>query len=174
MIGSNRRAFSLIEVLAVITIISMVVAAAGLRWSILYERAVFQTAVERIIDEEARARKYVEQSRHSGWIWFDCPNSSLTSFRLVSGKETQNRYRLPQSVTLAGVYTLNGFQSDFNQKIFINYPSATPTYAIQLVSNEQSQWILFAGISGQPQLLNHEKEVSKIFASLKTQGVNTY
>ena len=167
---SSRDGFSLIEMLCVLVLISMISVSVSLNWVGMYQDVQHKAQIEKIIDVDFKARRHAADRHKNCQLIFDLQQQTIQSSRWVQGKEKFIPSRLATGNQISKVRTTSNQVSEKQLVIPVSDLGATPTYAVQLMHQEESRWIIFAGRTGQSQTVEEESEVDELFASLKLEN----
>ena len=145
-----RPAFTLVELLAVMGLLSLFVAALSFNYKTPMELARLRNAQERIEGIDRRLRLAANRRGTPVELQVEVDDGVFTVKDRENSEQFGGSYRLPPSIRLNRVY-VNGEQAAGRETI-IRYCSTGPTktYAIGLEgAGGQSRWILFVGATGQ-------------------------
>ncbi|MEL7499545.1 MAG: type II secretion system protein [Planctomycetota bacterium] len=168
----NRDAFSLIELLVVLTLISLVAVSVSVRWSESYKRVEFQSAVERFLDMEASTRRVSRRVRRNASIMVDLGSESVSATRWNDGVAHQVQYTFPSGVNLNMIRVGQIEASEGQHQIAFDQAGAGPTWAIKLQRGNQQQWLVFAGRTGQQLEFGDDEAVEEFFKKMQVNGIN--
>jgi prepilin-type N-terminal cleavage/methylation domain-containing protein len=156
----KRAAFTLIELMIAIAILATLTAAAVLSFAAPLREAQFREAIDVVRSADANART---EARHFGRrvnLVFH-PGQRVIERCDVSGAVTA-RTQLPASVVIDEL-RINGKRSFDTSGIPVSELGLSPTFAVRLVSGDRTQWLGFAGLSGQMTVVNNDAELASIF-----------
>jgi len=145
-----RPAFTLVELLAVMSLLSLFVAALAVSHKAPMERARLRNAQERIEGIDRRLRLTVRRSGTPVELHVEVTDGVFTVRNKEDSEGYGESYRLPPSVRLKQVYVDR--EQVAGKETTIRYSSSgmTPTFAIGLEgTGGQIRWILFVGATGQ-------------------------
>lgn len=164
----NRRGFSLIELLVVLTLMAIVLCLMTIRWSDSLNSTKFEFSLESIINANDSTRRDVVQANSSAMIHVDLNRRKLVFYsprrrRIV---DLTNGIRIVQLRTCSGSYHEGEFE------FVVGSDGSCPTWGFELTNDRQSKWIAFAGRTGQKIQYSTRKQFDALFESLKTQGID--
>lgn len=175
MMKTNRnnqgQAYTLIELLAVVVLLSLMVGLVGVRLVGPYRHA-------RLVNVLARAAQFDEQVRHmcqqhdiATEIVID-----LTRQRVyVSKSALENRVVWPalstRGIRVEQVITADKRKTGGKVTVPVSPSGHTPSYAVRFDSGDGTEkWLFFAGITGQAIQLERSRDVQSIFTLFNSQG----
>jgi prepilin-type N-terminal cleavage/methylation domain-containing protein len=161
---SSSRAFTLIELLAVIFLLGIISTAAAHTFRSSLQSASTTDAIEQIKYLDSTARHRAQRFNQPVEIIFDLTNSTLSRREASKRNDESFTTSLPSGfsidqINIAGHSTFNGEAS-----LNCSPTGLTPSYAIHLIGPNFDQWLLFAGLSGQMTLIQDEATVQDILA----------
>lgn len=169
----NRHGFSLIEMLAVLTIVSIVAVSVTFSWGRALGKANYQHSIERVIELADSTRAHASRSGTHGQIRVDMMSNSVDSVRWIGGGASQSTYKLPQGVSITSYQTAEGEATSGEHEIAISRLGATKTWALRISQDRRQTWIVFAGRSGQSIIYEKDDDVGNLFTKLRTKRVDS-
>jgi prepilin-type N-terminal cleavage/methylation domain-containing protein len=163
----TRPAFTLIELVAVIVLLGIISTAAALTFRSSLQSATSTDAIGQIKYLDSTARQRARRFNQPVEVVFDVTSSTLSRREGSKRNDESFTAALPRGfsidqINIAGHSTFNGDAS-----ITCSPAGLTPSYAIHLIGPNFDQWLLFAGLSGQMTLINHEETVLDILAAVR-------
>jgi prepilin-type N-terminal cleavage/methylation domain-containing protein len=182
----RRGAFTLIEVMAVVALLAL--AAGAVTWSFADEvrRSSKTTALNQIMRADCMARLAGQRLGRPCVLRFDLARQRV--FRVVKGEEyaeDSHAVRLSSGcrvdrVTVAdesaGDATATRVASADSGVVDVAYSTSgrSVTYAVRLTRKDWSGWLVFAGLTGQVTLIEHEDEIQNLFSLLASGRVDAH
>lgn len=166
-----RKAFTLIELVAVLAIVALLTAGVSLSLKGALRDAEAEDAAGRLAAFDALARQEARRFNRPSELHVD-PRAGSVWRRdvLPSGGDGVPRatLRLPPGVAIEEVFTARGrSRAGDGVTIACSARGQTASYAVLFSGpGGRRRWILFAGITGQPQVIDHDQDVQDIFAAL--------
>lgn len=162
---SDRKAFTLIELMVVIAILGLLTAIASLSLGGVMDRYQLGRAAETIEACDGRARREARLSRET----FDAVIRRSKQEMIVSGPQDRPgtpiaTYRLPRTVEISEVRLRRKEVTGRDVTINFSDQGRSPTYAVQLRRGNASHWLVVLGISGQVIFLNSEEQVDALLS----------
>lgn len=170
----SKRGFSLVEVIVVISLMSLLVAMVSFRWTKPYQAAKFRSMVERVVDFDFKARRHTLTTNRPGTLVYQLDSKTIESTRWVGQEEKMLTMELDSTTAINGIATVDGLQSDNGLQFALSPVGATTTYAAHFTAEGQSQWVVFAGRTGQATFLKEYSDVEAIFRQLRLQGADAH
>lgn len=166
----GARAFTLIETMTVVAIFGLLTAATA--WSVL--RTTRSAQAEDVIGQlsflDRLARQYARRFARPVDLRFDLDEQQVLRTESPSDSaEPQPTavYRLPAGFSLQRVVTVAQGVSSGVVSVPCSAQGCTPTYALLLCGpGELRRWIVFAGLTGQVSMADHDRDCENIFAML--------
>ncbi len=168
-----RAGFSLIEVLAVLTLMSLVLVAISFRWNEPYQAVRFQSDLERLIDFDFKARRHAISRNRDSWLLYDLDRNAIDASRWVDSAEKRIGIQLGEGIRIKEFVTATGQATSGQAQLKIYADGSTSTYAVLIGHGEQQRWIVFAGRTGQTQITDELNDVETLFKKLHIQGADT-
>ena len=173
-LGATRNGYSLIEVLLVLSLIGLAAASVSIRWSSIYRNARFESNVARVIDIDMKARRHAASRNQMCRLIYDLDAQFIRSSRWVESAEKLQTARLMGTTRIAEV-RIPKLQSDSSTiTLDISGNGAAATYAVRLMQQGNSRWIVFAGRTGQAEVYDEASEFDKAFAAIESQRFNAH
>ncbi len=167
-----RTGYTLIELIAVVTLLSLVSATITVSFRRPLLEARFSSFCETLLGIDDRARSAAMASEVSGQIVFDLKNQAVKSSRSNDGSLFWQTIYVPDGLRLVALRTRHGRVSDDSVVLPVSISGATATYALNVTSTAKSRWIIVFGGTGQSWEVEDEKEVEKLFKSIRQQGID--
>jgi prepilin-type N-terminal cleavage/methylation domain-containing protein len=162
--NAHRLGFTLIEMAIVLGIIALLFGMVTLSFREPLQRAQFQSAIERIVDFDNRARRGAESMGFPGQITVDLDRGSLHATRWVESTAKEIAFRLPQGIRIEQVLTAENWIEDGSLIVPVDSIGASNTYAVRVAGPSQVRWVLFMGGTGQHLVLESDNEIKQIFS----------
>jgi len=167
---ARQRAFTLLELLCVVAIVALLSGAVSLALGRRSHPANMLAAVQQIKYADSIARAGTQRSGKSMRIEFDVEKQVVT---LLAGDENHtvtHRSYFGQPIRLNRVWKKVAESSDdasvlsTGQSVQIEYSTDgfSPTYALELVMDSQSRWIVVSGLTGTFEEFGSEGDVLAI------------
>jgi prepilin-type N-terminal cleavage/methylation domain-containing protein len=174
----RRGAFTLIEVMAVVALLAL--AAGAVTWSFVDEvrRSSRTAACNQIMRADRMARLAGQRLGRQCVLRFDLAGQRV--FRVLKGEgcqEDSHAVRLSSGCRLDRLTVAddsargaaNGSATPADSGVVdIAYSTGgrSASYAVRLTGKDWSGWLVFAGLTGQVTLIEHEEEVQNLFTLL--------
>ncbi len=169
----SRSAFSLMELLVVLTIVAIVVAVVTVNFSRPYRLALFQQDVQAVVSFDSAIRRLASSSNRAAILLVDLNNNQLHAALGSGANRILQQYDLANGGEIETVRFASGRHHSGRIQIPINAAGGSATYAINLATDGKEIWLVFAGGSGQCLEIETEEEVDEIFEILQVEGINT-
>jgi prepilin-type N-terminal cleavage/methylation domain-containing protein len=187
--SASVRAFTLIEVMAVVLILGILATATIFSLAEQVPAARRNDVLDRLAHEDALARLAVRRTGAPATLRIDLGDQQLWRVdEAASEGQASHSWRLPRGYRLDQVLrpvTSEGGTSSAalsridtgTADVLFNTLGCSDTYALHLICpggnpesgpNEDSLWLVFAGLTGQKMTLKHEDEVHNLLAALGT------
>lgn len=167
-----RAGFSLIELLAVLTLISLFVVSISIRWSGPYNEIKFKSDIERLVDFDFKARRHATSRNRECRLIVEFESNIVHASRWQNGKEQLLPLVLGGGTSIAQLLISNGRATSGIPQLGIGPDGSTKTYAILLQQGGKQRWIVFAGRTGQPLITSDKEDVETIFKEMLAQGTD--
>jgi prepilin-type N-terminal cleavage/methylation domain-containing protein len=163
----SRRAFTLIETVAVLVILGMIAGLAVVSLQGHVKKARFQQALEQLDQADRFARSLARKESLPHELTFDFAKNHISLGWLPVGStfiKPIRTWRLPTGVKLAELKAHAGSQTRSKGKINIASNGTTPMYAVKLRQGTQlSKWWVCLGFSGQTIRIDKDNETFAMF-----------
>jgi prepilin-type N-terminal cleavage/methylation domain-containing protein len=153
----RRSAFTLIEILAVLTLLGMLTALAAVSLSSAVRAARSEDAVEAFCVFDRSARDYAKRFGRTPMLRFDL-NRGIVS-RVEEGKQAMQT-QLP----VKRVISRADDRTSGEVTVPVSETGQSPSYAVLVNVASGPRWIVFAGLTGQSMVVSNESEVLDILA----------
>jgi len=172
-----RRAFSLLELMIVLVLISVMAGAVVLSFRGSLHNAKLATALSAIQSLDQRMRYAAIEQKRMSMLILDLREGRLQSAGRASGQssgkaagltpgEGGEKLKLPPGVQISKVY-VSTREVQSRRLSLPYYPNGSSVgWAVEVSTGDTKKWVLFAGRSGQVYWAKDEDEVSKIFEML--------
>jgi len=187
-----HRAFTLIEVMAVVVLLGLLASASVLTLTEQVQHCRQADVLDRLTHEDHLARLAARRLGHGCILRLDLDRQRLWRADTVGAEEgLTHGWKLPAGYRMARVLQPAG-SSDLSAAgqlesntttgiadVSIGVGGYSATYAIQVVTaspaerrdaagtrEEPSLWLVFAGLTGQRTVMQHEEEVHNLLAAL--------
>lgn len=169
---STRTGFSLIELMVVLTIVSIVVGAVAMKWSAAFEGVNFESTVDRIVNFDYQTRRHAMSAGKPCTIRFDLEENEMVATRWSNGEEYLTRFHTAEPIEfgLGGTNVSKNSGNPF--EVEVSKQGASSTYFLEISHGQKSRWIMIAGGSGQVNEYENKTAISKVFASLTVAGID--
>src|SRR5262245_21623145 len=146
----------------VIVILGLLATAAVLSFARPLREARLRDAIELIRAADADARRAARHFNKDVTLTIRLEDGVIERREAGTGGATA-RAALPGSVRMEEIRV--GSSAAFESaSIDVSPMGLSPTWAIKIASDDRSQWLVFAGMSGQMALLNDESGVSQLLS----------
>lgn len=164
--GKCKRAFTLLELLAVLTVIALVAAITVPRLGGIHSRMAYETALSDLIRMDRQTRDLASKSQTKVLLRVDVSRNRL--WYELEGEPTGVALPLPQSANIERFLSAREQKTSGEATVSFDTYGGSESYAIGLESGSgSSRWLLFAGTSGQLTQFDSRRDVEKIFDQLK-------
>ena len=161
-------AFTLIEVLVVMVIMSIIAGAAVVSFNKPIRAARIRDAREQVRYLDDSARQYVRRFGRPVQLVFDLTRGTLT--RREGDNSTDNgarrvtyRSTLPPGYRIETIRTTDRRSSGGEVTIACSPLGLTPSYALHLTGPGLNEWLLVAGLAGEITTLTDDRTLDAIF-----------
>lgn len=155
MIQSNRRAFTLLELIVTMVIIGMMVGLTSLTLREHFVRAALMKSSLAASEADRQARQ-LSQSQPNGVVYLELrPQASQIVLR-----PTGRTFSLPTGVRISVAAMDTRTPAGGSVPFYGN--GASPSYALKLERNGSNAWLAVLGISGQCIVCDTESEVREL------------
>lgn len=174
----SRTAFTLIELMAVLTIIGLLIAVAVVSLKDVCRAARIQYANEQLLAFDRRAREHSALHGQRATITIDLDKNTLASrARDAHGRPVSTTLRLGGAARIDRV-RLGRRTIDYGRAtINVSDRGTTLTYAVRLRGGAGSaHWFLFAGLTGQTTQFDNDTEIQldKLLAALAAKRIDAH
>jgi prepilin-type N-terminal cleavage/methylation domain-containing protein len=153
----SRRAFTLIEMIAVVVILGVMAGAAAWSFRSSIESASARDVIEQIRFLDSTARQRAMRIGRPVEIVFDVSESALVR-REGKRSEESLRTTLPRGYRIEQVNVSGRGMFDGEAAIVCSARGQSASYALRVVGPQMDQWLLFAGMSGQVSFIDGKNE----------------
>ncbi len=147
---SSRRAFTLLELIVVLSIAAVLASIVMLSLGSHFQQAAMARAVDGLVTADRIARRTAaEHTTSRVSLEFDLPRQ-LVKLSAAGAPRTARTFTWPSKVRLAEPQLLHsrGWTST-NGSIEFSPNGSSPTYSVRLTAGKVSQWLVVFGITGQ-------------------------
>lgn len=171
-LAAQMRAFSLIELLAVLALVAILSATVVVRLSGPIQHAKFGHALEELAHADRTIRQHCRRFNHTADLYVEGDKGLLKcglSDRSKAGQES--RWLLGSAVRVDRVVTVASKNNSASVPIHFAVDGTSETYAVHLTtSNGLQEWIIFAGVTGQWTRINEERQIDELFQAVSSPG----
>lgn len=157
--NSQRSAFSLIELVTVLTIIGLVIATVSLNWLAPLREAQFSETIRKIQSIDQQTRLHARSRLANTWVEFEIGNGKVRYSKYSNqGKESTLVYQLPNDHQVVQIKTAT---QKISQGVFrypINQFGISESIAIQIADGNRNQWVVILGGTGQSKAYDDESQ----------------
>jgi len=165
-----RSAFTVIELMVVLLVVSIVTGAVTLSLGSARWRAEMDDVVGEVAQFDLLARQCALRHGQSRQLVFDLDADRLARVSLDAQEEAAIvAYALPRGFRLAELVLADGGIATGQATVRCSNRGYTPSYALCLEGPTGRQWVLFAGLTGQ-MIQADEERIREIVALLSGQG----
>jgi prepilin-type N-terminal cleavage/methylation domain-containing protein len=167
---SRRSGFTLIELMAVLVLIGLISATAVVRFGGTTQRAQFEWSLERLIASDALLRTHGATSGQPGWLEFEIGTGHVE--RACGAKrDASSGIELGAGVRISRFLAARRHAEMGKVEVAYDPYGHSETFAIEIEgSNNQSAWILFAGLTGQTRRFEDRRDVERILDLVRPAG----
>jgi len=170
--STSRAAFTLLELLAVLTLIVIFSAIVIVSLQGPIRRAQLQTTVDHIIHTDQRQRAKSSRSRLGRRIVIDLSAQAIHVIEDDTRTITA-RWQVPEPIQIVELNVAGRRLVQGITEIEIDEYGHSPTYAIHIKgTGEDDTWLLFAGMSGQASRFQDTDHVKKVIQDVFKAGSN--
>jgi prepilin-type N-terminal cleavage/methylation domain-containing protein len=162
-VTSGRRAFTLIETMLAVLIMALLASAAALSFSGPVRKARAREAVDQVIAADRSARQEAHDSGRAVRLRFDSSNGEISR---IEGTATQFRSVLPASFRISDVLVGRRVFRDVPAEVGFSGSGFSATYAVHLSGTGADRWVVFAGLTGQANVVSDEQAVRTAIDSI--------
>ena len=165
-------AFTLLELLLVLIVLSMVAVTVAVAWSGLHRRAVMADAIQRIEFFDQHMRQYARMHRSPCALKFDTKEGRVRKIYDLQGDKGTHWHTLGRGITLKQIEVSGGGRMRSTVEIPFNRHGLSATYGIALETRGEAQrWLVVAGLSGQVTHFETEDEFDAALQLIEPQGI---
>ena len=161
MRGSPAKvAFTLIELMVVLVIISLMAATVVISSTGIWRQASIESGIARLESLDQHMRSYARARGKPCQLQFDVYKQQVSKLYDPDKRPDQPAASLGRGLKLEEIFV--GSVSASRRKVSIGFDRAgmSPTYALEFkTTNNQQFWLLFAGVGGQLTRFSSEKEL---------------
>lgn len=169
-----KRGMTLIELTTVLVILSLMAAAIVVNLRGPLRRAQLETAIERLANLDDQARLHASRFGRPRQLVIPLDESWIDILDELDDSSRANRTDLGP-VQIGRVIVAGRTVDHDEAMIEINSQGGSPTYAVRLDSaSGQSEWLLFAGVTGQFTRTTNSREVADAFRQIATTGTDPH
>ena len=151
--------FTLIETMLAVLIMALLASAAALSLSGPVRNARAREAVDVVIAADRSARQESHDSGRAVKLVFDPTTAAISR---IEGTAAQFRSALPRSFKISDVLVGRRVFRDATAEVGFSGSGFSPSYAVHLTGPAADGWVVFAGLTGQPTVVNDEQAVRNI------------
>ena len=162
-----RPAFSLIELMVVLVIISLVAGAVGLRWSSVFRKYNESTQVEKLIRFENSSRQHAMLKGKPCSIEFDFEANEVRASRWSGGQEFfrtigfESGYKLIDGGSHPSLVSSKRFTVDISPR------GNSQSYVARVSNGDKTEWLVFVGGSGQVMRTKAKEKVVGLLSNVR-------
>jgi prepilin-type N-terminal cleavage/methylation domain-containing protein len=160
-----KLAFTLIELLVVLVIISLVAASVVLSSTGMWRQASMEATITRLESLDQHMRSYARSRGKSCELEFDTFEDHVRKVYKLNQRTDQPAIFLGRGFQLERIRMPGSSSIRRKQNVRFHANGTSLTYALGFRSvDNETQWLLFAGISGQLTRLNSERDLNAAFS----------
>jgi prepilin-type N-terminal cleavage/methylation domain-containing protein len=167
--ADSRPAFTLIELVAVIVVVSLVSAAVIIRWSAVHHPAIVESTIQKLQFVDQHMRRFARSRGQACGIEFNCEHNRICK---IYGEEQTALASIGGTIRLDDIDC--GGERPSSKTVLVPFSriGTTPTYGLHLVGPGQREtWLVFAGISGKLITCDTEREWHATFGLFSPQSL---
>ena len=161
-----RSAFTLIELIVAVLLLSLLASAAVMSFSQPLRGARLQDTIDQIRSFDATARRAAVASGRECRLEFDLASKTLSRRDGDGLAVLRSRASLAPSFRISDVRIGIHSTSVGEAVVDVSPMGASRTYALHLIGPATDQWVLFAGLSGDMTLVKDEAMLDEIFGQI--------
>ena len=162
----DRSAFSLIELTVVLLILAIASAAVTLKIQRPLRTARIRDLTDAISHFDRLTRVAAKEQERSLVIVVDMSKGELHRTDDRARPLESIPLRVPEGLTIERVLIRSEEMVRGKAFIPVSRRGLTPSYALLVVGGGQKQWVLIAGLTGEPAEVRNEKQVREILAAV--------
>jgi len=160
----RRRAFTLVEVTAVIVLVALVAGAVTLRVRGTMRRATLAQTVDEWAGFDRLTRVLAESRRRPMSLVIDMGLGQVSRLDSDGVTEVGAALTLPEELTIAEVRLADGRRGWGRADVPYSSRGLSPSYAVCLEDNRGGRrWVLFAGLTGQRIEVDSDEALQAMF-----------
>lgn len=164
-VGRGRRAFSLLETLATLLILALLASTITLTFRAPLGRAKGTQAIEQVRFADTATRAHAEKFARPVELIIDLDDNTLSRHDPTTGDPISHA-QIPAPWRIAELRTAHANHDAGRHAIRFSSSGLTQSYAIKLAGpQDQSRWILFAGLSPDSTLDLDDAQIQSILAA---------
>ena len=157
-----QAAFTLIELMLAIVVLSLLASAAALSFNRPIQAARAQDSIELVRSFDEGARQVARRFNRPVVLRFDLQSAELS--RIEDGQTTYQS-KLPPGCRIREVRTAARRTVDGDVQVPCSALGATRTYAVHLTGTGFDRWLLVSGLSGEVTAIHDEAQLDAIFTT---------
>lgn len=167
------RAFTLIEIVAVLAIMSMLMATAIVSFRGACRSARAQYALETIAQADAVTRERAARFGRTAELEIDIDRSVLVTTTMDDEGETFNQPTPLTGVAIERVMVGNRQRGSGRVAVPFSAIGTSPTYAMRVKgANGESRWLMFCGATGQETIFENDRDIETLLAQVLPRGTD--
>lgn len=156
-VATGRTGFSLIELVAVLTLMGLIVAALSLNWLTPLRKAQLMESVRKVQSLDHQSRRHAQTRLFKLRMVFDLDQGTLTYVRRSDHRvDTPMVYQLPVGHRVRKIVTPTGAITEGTFEYWISRYGMSPSLAVQISDGQRKKWICIAGGTGQSEIYENE------------------
>lgn len=164
---THRRAFTLLELAAVMAIIAVVASSVLVRSAGRFRSANFDNVIDQFVFFDQLARRSAAGHEREIELTFNLNTGSVKRIDR-SQKSESHSIRLPKGFRIIKVVTPRSKTTSGIVKIPLTRRGHTPTYAVQISGpSDQRRWYSIIGLTGQLVPVNEPGDIDELFSVFK-------
>ncbi len=171
----NRCGFTLLELLVVLTLVSLLSAVAAVKLRVPYRAARAGEVTERIAFTDQLMRSHARNFGQAARLVFDLDRGSIHVEMGEHDRDPHFAFEIPPGVHLEEIQMTD--KTTRRGRVVVESPShgVTPSYAVVLSTQHgPDRWLLFSGLTGQVTHTTDERDVQQVFSYLDTPGLDAH
>lgn len=168
----SRSGFTLIELLAVLVIVGLITAVAGIRLSGTAQAARLEWGTECLAAEDSLMRTHAAACGRPAHLHFELGTGRLNR-DFGDRRERTSVVELGQSLRVARFLSVGRDVETGEASVDYSPSGTSPTFAVELKGpGNRSAWMLFAGITGQVTRMEDGRDVSRMLQAMRPTGTD--